>query len=272
MDGLAAPGWGAGICTLGLLLAASCGRFGQAAGRAGPAGRAAVDKRPTCPAASPAVQFVDWSSTVPARDPKFPPANKVEGDVSVDVSWAPAWHPAELGLVQPAALPLLPSKPFHVPLPPRLLPPSMALPPSPNTHLPSPPSPLLAPQDYTPERRAYENRRKVSFFQDDSCRRMYRDHVRAVRPQPHWLPACPRLSAPRGGKAGRQAGRTAGRQAGRQAGQQAGRPAGQQAAGSRQQAAGRQAGRQAAGVPLVLPPSTLPAHSCHSPCLRRRRP
>ena len=55
------------------------------------------------------------------------------------------------------------------------LPPSLHTQPHPRT------PPLLPPlQDYTPERKAYENRRKVSFFQDDSCRRMYRDHVRAV--------------------------------------------------------------------------------------------
>ena len=37
-----------------------------------------------------------------------------------------------------------------------------------------------APQDYTPEHRAYESRRHALFFSDPGCRALYRGHVGAL--------------------------------------------------------------------------------------------
>ena len=95
---------------------------------------------------------------MPARDPQFPPINRL-GDTSTEVlqlgtpscgssSAASQVHPTQLLLL------------LHL-------------------HPTSPPSPHC-PQDYSPERLAYENRRKAAFYSDDTCRRMYKDHMRAV--------------------------------------------------------------------------------------------
>lgn len=115
------------------------------------------------------MQFVDWSATVPARDPKYPPINKL-GDVTVEVrpqACGTAVHRAVQSQCcrTPSRSPAHPQLPLPHPAEPRhLIPPH-----------------TFELQEYSPDRRAYEDARKPYFFSDPACRDMYRNHITAVR-------------------------------------------------------------------------------------------
>ena len=134
---------------------------------------------------------MDWSTTAPPRDPKFPPINDTQGDVSVEVTSGAQAPPvkASAGALTHAAPCLSPGSTLHHN---RTTPRSAGANQHSSLHvqstgsllkaapLPAPRLPTPPHQDHSEERRRYEDRRKALFFTDREARRLYRDHVRAV--------------------------------------------------------------------------------------------